>query len=136
MKKVFSLLLILLPLALLTVSCHDEEDPITATSPYAKYKGAWVGKYMGSDLGTLDFKVNADGTIVGDVQSEGFKNAELTLKGKVDIHGEISMILINTTEDDVDEEIGSYVGTIFDSNASGTWTNDSKGIKGSWTANK
>lgn len=137
MKKVFSLLLIILPLMLLTVSCHEEEDPITATSPYAKYKGAWNGKYLGSDLGEIDFNVNADGTIKGDVMSEGFKNLELTLKGKVNIHGEVSMTLVNTTEEGVDEEIGNFIGKLFESNASGTWTNDlNGGIKGTWIANK
>lgn len=137
MKKIFSLLLIILPLMLLTVSCHDEEDPITATSPYAKYKGAWIGKYSGSDLGEIDFTVNSDGTIKGDVISEGFKNLELTLTGKVNIHGEISMILVNTTEEGVDEAIGTFVGFFFESNASGTWTNDlNGGIKGTWIASK
>jgi len=137
MKKVFSLLLIILPLMLLTVSCHEEEDPITATSPYAKYKGPWTGTYSGSDLGEIEFTVNGDGTIKGEVMSQGFKNLELTLKGKVNIHGEVSMILVNTNEDDVDEEIGTFIGSFFESNASGTWTNDlNGGIKGTWIANK
>ena len=95
MKKIFSLLLIMLPLVLLTVSCHDEEDPIVKTTPYSKYKGPWIGTYSGSDLGTMDFVVNTDGTIKGDVISQGFKNLELTLKGKVNIHGEVNMILVN-----------------------------------------
>ncbi len=136
MKKVFSLLLILLPLTLLTVSCHDEEEPVTATSPYAKYKGPWSGTYAGSDLGTIEFSVNANGSVSGDVESEGFKNAELTLKGKVDIHGNITMTFIETTENDVVEEIGSFVGTMNQSNASGTWVNDKSNIKGSWVAMK
>ncbi len=137
MKKVFSLLLIILPLMLLTVSCHEEEDPITSTSPYAKYKGSWIGTYSGSDIGEIDFTVNGDGTIKGDVLSGGFKSLELTLKGKVNVHGEVSMILINTTEEGVDEEIGGFVGSMFESNASGTWTNDlNGGIKGTWIASK
>lgn len=137
MKKIFSLLLIILPLMLLTVSCHDEEDPITSTSPYAKYKGSWSGTYLGSDLGEMDFTVNGDGTVKGDVISGGFKTLELTLKGKVNVHGEISMILISTNEEGVDEEIGNYIGKMTESNASGTWTNDlNGGIKGTWTASK
>src|SRR5690606_40737692 len=78
MKKVFSLLLILLPLTLMTVSCHDEEDPIATTSPYAKYKGSWLGTYSGSDSGTIDFIVNGDGKIIGDVESNGFRSEEHT----------------------------------------------------------
>jgi len=136
MKKVFSLLLIILPLMLLTVSCHDEEDPITSTSPYAKYKGSWSGTYLGSDLGEIDFTVSGDGTIKGDVLSQGFKTLELTLTGKVNVHGEVSMILVSTTEAG-DEEIGAFIGKMFESNASGTWTNDlNGGIKGTWIANK
>lgn len=137
MKKVFSLLLIILPLLLLTVSCHEEEDPITTTSPYAQYRGAWEGTYSGSDLGTMEFSVNGDGTITGEVISEGFKSLELTLKGKVNVHGEATMTLINTTEDDVEEEIGSFIGTMSQSTSSGTWINDYQGeIKGTWVARK
>ncbi len=137
MKKVFSLLLIILPLMLLTVSCHDEEDPITSTSPYTKYKGPWSGTYSGSDLGELDFTVNGDGTIKGDVMSQGFKSLELTLKGRVNVHGDVSMILISTTEAGTDEEIGEYIGKMTESNVSGTWTIDlNGGIKGTWIASK
>lgn len=138
MKKVFSLLLILLPLTLITVSCHDEEDPITTTSPYAKYKGSWLGTYTGSDSGIIDFIVSGDGKIIGDVESNNFKNQELTLKGRVNIHGEISMILVKTDDDtNTEEEIGSFVGSMTNSNGSGTWINDGAGgIKGTWIASK
>lgn len=122
---------------LLTVSCHEEEDPITSISPYAKYKGPWSGTYKGSDIGEMDFTINGDGTIKGDVLSGGFKSLELTLEGKVNGRGEVSMILISTNEDGVKESIGNYIGKMSESNASGTWTNDlNGGIKGTWIASK
>ncbi|RRA91100.1 hypothetical protein [Paenimyroides viscosum] len=121
----------------MTVSCHDEEDPIATTSPYAKYKGSWLGTYSGSDSGTIDFIVNGDGKIIGDVESNGFKTQELTLKGKVNIHGELSMILVKTNDDGTEEDIGSFVGSVSKSNGSGTWVNDGAGgIKGTWIASK
>lgn len=138
MKKVFSLLLICLPLTFLAVSCHEEEDPITTTSPYAKFRGPWTGMYMGSDSGIMDFTINGEGKIVGDVESDNFTNLDLTLKGKVNVHGEVTITLINLNDQNEEEEIGTYVGTMNKSFASGTWTNTRSNppISGTWTAER
>lgn len=137
MKKIFSLLLLFIPLVALITACeHDEEDPITTTSPYSKYKGAWVGTYSGSDSGEIEFNVKNDGTVIGTVESENFTDLELSLKGKVSIQGEVKLIFINTNEDGNEEEIGSFTGTMSETHSSGTWVNDSKGIKGIWVAGR
>lgn len=132
MKKVFSLLLIILPLMLLTVSCHDEEDPIIKTTPYSKFKGPWTGTYSGGDSGIINFSVKDDGTITGDIESESFPASDLTLKGKVTIEGAVNIRLLYLGTND----IGGYVGTMSESNASGSWTNTSSVQTGSWVAGR
>ena len=132
MKKVFSLLLIILPLMLLTVSCHDEEDPIVKTTPYSKFKGSWTGTYSGGDSGIINFSVKDDGTITGDIESESFPASDLTLKGKVTIEGAVNIRLMYMETTD----IGGYIGTMTESNASGSWTNTSAVITGSWVAGR
>ena len=134
MKKVFSLLLIMLPLTLLTVSCHDEEDPIVKTTPYSKYKGSWTGTYSGSDSGTINYSVKDDGTITGDIESKNFSESNLILKGKVTIEGEVNIRLIYNDVQDV----GGYIGSMTESSASGSWTNTSASppLTGSWVAGR
>ncbi|WKW46048.1 hypothetical protein P3875_09690 [Myroides sp. JBRI-B21084] len=138
MKKVFALLLICLPLVILTVSCHEEEDPITSTSPYNNYKGSWTGTYIGSDTGEISFTVNGEGVIIGDVESAGFPNLDLTVSGKVNVHGEVTMNFIYTNDENNDEIIGSFEGTMNKSFSSGKWTNTKQNpaISGTWTATK
>jgi len=133
MKKVFSLLLIILPLMLLTVSCHEEEDPIVKTTPYSKFKGPWSGTYSGGDSGVIDFSVKDDGSIIGTIESDKFPQSTLSLKGKVTIEGEVNIRLMYMDEVD----IGGFIGTMTETNASGTWINLSAGnITGTWIASK
>src|SRR5690606_20580581 len=134
MKKIFSLLLLFIPLIALTIACeHDEEDPIVKTTPYSKFKGAWTGTYSGGDSGIIDFSVKDDGTIVGDIESESFPESDLSLKGKVTVEGEVNIRLIYLDEVD----IGGFTGTMTESSASGAWINNSAGgIKGSWVAGR
>ena len=133
MKKVFSLLLIILPLILLTVSCHEEEDPIVKTTPYSKYKGPWSGTYSGGDSGIIEFSIKDDGTIIGTIESDKFPESDLSLKGKVTIEGQVNIRLMYIDEVD----IGGFIGTMTESTASGTWNNTSAGnITGTWTAGK
>lgn len=132
MKKIFLLLLILLPITLLTVSCHEEEDPIVKTTPYTKFKGPWSGTYSGGDSGIINFSVKDDGTITGDIESKSFPASDLTLKGKVTIEGSVNIRLLYLETTD----IGGYVGTMTESNASGSWTNTSAAITGTWVAGK
>ena len=132
MKKVFSLLLIILPLMLLTVSCHEEEDPIVKTTPYSKFKGPWSGTYSGGDSGIINFSVKDDGTITGDIESERFPASDLILKGKVTIEGAVNIRLIYMETVD----IGGYIGTMTETSASGSWTNTSADITGSWVAGR
>lgn len=133
MKKVFSLLLIILPVMLLTVSCHEEEDPIVKITPYSKFKGPWSGTYSGGDSGKIDFSIKDDGSIVGTIESDNFPNSDLSLKGKVTIEGQVNIRLMYIDEVD----IGGFIGTMTESTASGTWNNTSAGnITGTWTAAK
>jgi len=133
MKKVFSLLLIILPLMLLTVSCHEEEDPIVKTTPYSKYKGPWSGTYSGGDSGVIEFSVKDDGTITGTIESDKFPESDLSLKGKVTIEGNVNIRIMYIDEID----FGGFTGIMTESNASGTWINTGAGnITGTWTAAK
>src|SRR5690606_12708917 len=133
MKKIFSLLLLFIPLVALTTACeHDEEDPIVKTTPYSKFKGAWTGTYSGGDSGIIDFSVKDDGTIVGDIESENFPESDLSLKGKVTVEGDVNIRLIYLDEVD----IGGFTGTMTESSVSGAWINNSAGIKGSWVASR
>jgi hypothetical protein len=135
MKKIFSLVLLALPLTLLTISCeHKEEDPVEKITPYTKYKGPWEGTYSGSgDSGTITFTVKDDGSILGDIESEKFGESDLSLKGKVNIDGQVNIRLLHGGITD----IGGFTGIMTETNASGTWINTSAGgITGSWVAGK
>ncbi|WCM41415.1 hypothetical protein MG290_10645 [Flavobacterium sp. CBA20B-1] len=133
MKKVFSLLLICLPLTFLAVSCHEEEDPIVKTTPYSKYKGPWSGTYSGGDSGIIEFSVKDDGSIIGTIESDNFPESDMSLKGKVTIEGEINIRILYLNEIDW----GGFVGTITETSGSGTWINTSAGnITGTWVAGK
>ncbi|KAA5534106.1 DUF3794 domain-containing protein [Paenimyroides baculatum] len=132
MKKVFSLLLIILPLMLLTVSCHDEEDPIIKTTPYSKFKGPWSGTYSGGDSGIIEFSVKDDGTITGTIESDKFPGSDMSLKGKVTIEGVVNIRILYIGEIDW----GGFVGTMTETNASGSWTNTSAKVQGTWIASK
>lgn len=118
---------------LLTVSCHEEEDPIVKTTPYSKFKGPWSGIYSGGDSGIIEFSVKDDGTIIGTIESENFPESDLSLKGKVTIEGQVNIRLMYIDEVD----IGGFIGNMTESTASGTWNNTSAGnITGTWTAAK
>lgn len=132
MKKVFSLLLILLPLTLLTVSCHEEEDPIVKTTPYTKFKGPWSGTFSGGDTGVIDFTVKDDGSITGTIESDKFPESDLSLKGKVTIEGQVNIRIMYINEID----FGGFVGTMTETSANGSWTNTSAQLQGTWIAGK
>lgn len=132
MKKVFSLLLIIVPLMLLTVSCHEEEDPIVKVTPYSKFKGSWSGSYIGGDTGVIDFSVKDDGSIIGTIESDKFPESDLTLKGRVSIEGEVNIRILYIDEID----FGGFTGTMTESTSSGVWINSSSDDKGTWVAAK
>lgn len=136
MKKIFSLVLLALPLTLLTISCeHKEEDPVEKITPYTKFKGPWEGTYSGSgDSGTITFTVKDDGSILGDIESEKFGGSDLSLKGKVSVEGQVDIQLLHSSSTG---PIGNFRGIMTESNASGSWINNSAGgITGSWVAGK
>lgn len=133
MKKIFSLLLMILPVAVLTVSCeHKEEDPIIKTTPYSKYKGTWEGTYTGGDSGVIIYNVNDDGSIIGEIESDNFPNTDMTLKGKVAIDGTVNIRILYVNEIDW----GGFTGDMTETNATGVWINISANAQGSWVANK
>nr|WP_298004183.1 hypothetical protein [uncultured Flavobacterium sp.] len=135
MKKIFSLLLMMLPLAVLTSSCeHEEDDPIVKVTPYSKFKGTWEGTYSGGDSGTIVYSVKDDGSIIGDIESEKFGSSDLTLKGKVNVDGQVQINLIHSS---APIPIGSYTGIMTETSGNGSWINNSAGgITGSWIASK
>ena len=133
MKKIFSLLLMMLPLAVLTSSCeHEEDDPIVKVTPYSKFKGTWEGTYSGGDSGTIVYSVKDDGSIIGEIESDRFPNSDMSLKGKVSIDGTADIRILYIDQIDW----GGFTGNMTESSATGTWINISANAQGAWVANK
>lgn len=133
MKKILLSLLLVLPLALSTVSCHEEPDPVVVTSPYDSFKGPWTATFSGGDTGTFDFNVKSDGSITGTIMSDSFPNSDLSIAGKVSKEGDVDIRLIyNPNKSD----IGGFVGKMYGKSASGTWNNRSSVKTGNWVATK
>ncbi|MBA5792182.1 hypothetical protein H1R17_04645 [Flavobacterium sp. xlx-214] len=132
MKKILLSLLLVLPLALSTISCHEEPDPVVVTSPYDSFKGPWTATFSGGDTGTFDFNVKSDGSITGTIMSDSFPESDLSLVGRVSKDGDVNIRLMYTSTID----IGGFTGKMYGKTASGTWVNTSSKKSGNWIADK
>jgi hypothetical protein len=118
MKK---LMLTLFVIVIGFAACKKDDD--TAAVSYAgSYKGSYTGGDAGSLLVDVDASGNLKGTAVSSMTLEAFG-----ITGKVDPSGKFTgSTAIGTV----------FIGTFTASSVTGTWSNTSLKLNGSWTGNK
>jgi hypothetical protein len=112
-------------LTLLMVSCS--KDNVTTDF---EYKGPWSGTYTGDgDSGTWSATINEDGTVTGSATSTGY-GVTYNMSGTINSEGEF-----NATAGSVSTGT-EFVGQFDGNSASGTWSNSTLQMSGTWTGTR
>jgi hypothetical protein len=125
MKNLFYVLT-LFALSIATTSCSNEDK-----TNDSKFKGAWSGTYSGEeDNGTWQATISADGLVSGTFTSTNFSNLVIDLTSTVNPQGALNAIYGNMFL------TGQFTGTLEENSGSGTWTNESDQLNGTWIGTK
>ena len=129
MKKSLSIALMLC-FILVQTSCSGDDAINKEEDIFLKYKGIWNGTYLGDDEGTWTATIDETGHFSGTVTSDNF-NTSFVLEGNVDQKGKLMAVYKNSGT-----EIGIFEGNITKTSGTGTWTNRTSNLQGSWAGEK
>jgi|SRR5690606_22697204 len=122
----------LLTVAFSIISCNsDDSNPIQQENPFKKFQGEWKGIYSGDGTNgiwtaTIDDKGKAIGTL-----SSNSGNSSFDLEGNVTENGKLNAEYTNGSQ-----VIGTMIGTMNETTASGTWSSPILQVEGTWSGNK
>ena len=91
---------------------------------------AWSGTFEGDDSGTWTMTISSNGTLTGELLSTNVPGIAFQGTGTVTANGQINADIMVSTSTSV------MTGTINSNTTSGTWSNASSGISGTWQGKK
>ncbi len=119
-------LILFLFLCISFFSCEKEE-----TIDYRVLAaGEWSGTFEGDDMGTWTMSIKSDGTLTGGLLSTNVPGITFLGTGNVRSDGSISADIQVSTSTSV------MTGTVDGNEMTGTWSNSSSGISGTWKGTK
>ncbi|MGB0850596.1 MAG: hypothetical protein ACPGTP_05085 [Bacteroidia bacterium] len=106
-------------------SCSDDDTGTPEPQVEVKdYTAVWSGSFEGSDNGLLEMTVKEDNSMTGRGYSTQIKQY-FTFSGNLNADGSLDGAESNLKT--------TFIGQFSDSTASGTWSNVSGSIKGTWS---
>lgn len=127
MKKslsTLSKLTFVLVLFALISSCSDDSGTPEPQVEAKDYSAVWSGSFEGGDNGLLEMTVKEDNSMTGRGYSTQIKQY-FTFSGNLNADGSLDGAESNLKT--------TFIGQFSDSTASGTWSNISGSIKGTWS---
>lgn len=132
MKKILFRLMVIIPMALIAISCDsDDGQPHQHVNPYDQFKGTWAGTFSGEDSGTWSATIDKDGKAAGTISSNGNSSLTFQLSGTLSENGSINMTYTYNGQ-----QVGTMTGTMTTASASGIWESPLQDKSGTWAGTK